>query len=187
MTRGRWRWAGLAATAPCVLLLAALPVGFAMELGKQTRLRITNRSARPLRVTPLRTADAPDRFTLVVPSLHPLLPLPALRAADHPLPPGASLAFHHRARRGAFLLAVREPDGPLRVAALPAEAAGPDSPASREIVLLDATPLGPAPPGVEAAAASRPQILGWALLLAAPLGSALFLVLYRNSRPRAVS
>jgi hypothetical protein len=152
-----------------------------MELGKQTRLRITNRSSRPLRVTPLRYGlDGPDRFELVVPSLQPLLPLPSLRAAEHFVPPQGTLVLHHRARRAAFVLAVREPDGLLRVAALSPEAGGPDTPAGREITLLDSTPLGPASAGMAAAAASHPHVLGWGLLLAGPLGTLLFLRLRKS-------
>ncbi|HEX7898249.1 MAG TPA: hypothetical protein VF950_10850 [Planctomycetota bacterium] len=164
-------WAGLALTAPCVVLLAALPVGFVMELGKQIRLRIVNRTTRPVRVTVVgvgRDPAAPPRVAAI--TLHPILPLPAFRAVDLLLEPGASRTLFYSGRQVApRLLAVR--DAELAELPLPPAAAKRDVETGREIVIDASTPLAPASEETRAALDGHTQAWPWAVLLAGPLGT----------------
>ena len=172
-------WAGLALTAPSVVLLAALPVGFVMELGKQIRIRVVNRTGRPLRVTLVgvgRDPQAPPRVAAL--TLHPLLPLPAFRAVDLLLEPGASRALLYSGRRVApVLFAVR--DGELAEIALPPAAAARDVETGREILIEASTPRAPASASTRAALDAHSQAWPWAGLLAGPLGTLAFLRLRR--------
>jgi hypothetical protein len=168
-------WAGLALTAPCVVLLAALPVGFVMELGKQIPLRVVNRTDRPVRVTLVglgRDPRAEPRVAAL--TLHPVLPLPALRAVDLPLPPGASRTLLYSGRRVApLLLAVR--DGELAEVLLPPASAARDVETGRVFEIDASTPRAPASPSTRAALDGHSQAWPWAGLLAGPLGTAAFL------------
>ena len=176
-------WAGLVLTAPCVVLLAALPVGFVMELGKQVRLRVVNRTERPVRVTLVgvgRDPAAPPRVAAL--TLHPLLPLPAARAVDLLLEPGASRSFHYSGRQVApVVLAVR--DGALAELALPPAAAKRDVETGREIVIEASTPLAPAAPSTVAALEGHTQARPWAWLLAGPVGAFAFFRFRRALKP----
>ncbi len=178
-------WAGLALTAPCVVLLAALPVGFVMELGKQVRLRVVNRTGRPVRVTLVgvgRDPAAPPRVAAL--TVHPLLPLPAARAVDLLLEPGASRTFFYSGRQVApRLLAVR--DGELAELPLPAAAAKRDVETGREVVIDESTALAPAAPSTRAALDGHTQARPWAWLLAGPLGTFCFFRLRRALKPTA--
>lgn len=170
-------WAGLALSAPCVVLLVALPVGFVMELGKQIRLRVVNETGRPLRVT-LVGAERVAALTL-----HPLVPLPAARAVDLPLAPGATRVLHYSGRRiPPRALALREADGTLFELELPPAAARRDVETGRQIVLDASTPGHPASPATAALLDGHPQAYPWAVLLAAPLGTLAFVRLRRALR-----
>lgn len=152
--------AGLLLSAPCVLLLVALPVGFLMELGAQTRLRLVNRTGRDVAVTPV---DASGAAAL---TLHPLLPLPALRVVDLPLAAGASRVVYFNGRRTALrALSVRESSGERRELVLPPSAAKRRA----ELVLDESALLVPA-----AAPLPPPVYFPWAVFLAGPLGSFAF-------------
>lgn len=167
---------GLVLTAPFVLLLVALPVGFVMELGKQVRFRVVNAGPRPLHVTLL--ADDPLRVARQ--TIHPFLPLPAFRAVDLPLPPGAARVVYYSGRRSApRLVALRDGDV-LRELPLPAAVARRDVETGREVVLSDASPALPASPAATAALAGHTQAYPWAVLLAGPLGTLAFLRIRRS-------
>ncbi len=174
-------WAGLAATAPCVLLLIALPIGLAMELGRQVRLRIVNRTPESLRVTPLGgSREEPDTLRVAQQTLHPFLPLPAFRSEDHLLAPGEARTFYYSARASSLRsLSVRRPDGRPWQLKLPPPSARRDIESGREVVLDAAMALDPDPFHYQE---GRSPLLAWAVLLAAPLGTLAFVRLNRARR-----
>ena len=178
-------WAGLAATAPCVLLLIALPIGLAMEFGRQVRLRVVNRTEESLRITPLGgTREEPDILRVAQQSLHPLFPLPAWRTEDHLLAPGESRTLYYSA--GATILrslGVRRPDGRIWQLNLPPPIARRDVETGREVILDAAMALEPRPLHFQA---GRSPLLAWAVLLAGPLGTLAFARLNRARRRPAV-
>lgn len=160
------------ATSPCVVLLAALPVGFAVELGGQRTLTLANRAGRPLSVTPLGRARSGPTPRVLPRTLHPFLPLPVRRSADLPLAPGASIRYLYSARLAEpSHLAVREADGSLRLLALPDRA--------REIEVAPGSPLSAAEAWTAPALAADSPRLRSLLLLSAPLGTLAFLAAWR--------
>lgn len=165
-------WAGLALGAPCLLLLVALPVGFVMELGKQVRLRVVNRSGRPLRFTLVgapRDPQAPPRVAAL--TLHPFLPLPAFRAVDLTLEPGASRVLYYSGRQVAPRVLALSEGSEL---ALPPAAAKRDVESGREVVIEPATPLLPIATATREAVERHTQAYPWAVLLAGPIGAFAF-------------
>lgn len=170
---------GRLATFPFVLLLAALPVGFVMEVGKQRTLRVENRGREPLRVLVIgHRRDDPGAFRVAIRTLHPLLPLPAL-SSDVAVAPGETRRIVYSARQTVLLgVAARAPAGDWRgrLTAAPGSAGEPR-------YVLSAAPE-PAPMVVEAALRNLPSpLLAWAILLAGPAGTAVFVKLLR-ARPR---
>ncbi len=174
-------WCGLAATAPCVVLLVALPVGLAMEFGRQVRLRVVNRTDRPLSVTPLGgTREEPDTLHVAQQSLHPFIPLPAFRTEDLPLAPGEARTLYYSARATALRsLAIRMHDGRVWQLKLPPAAARRDLESGREVILNAGTALDPDPFHFQE---GRSPLFAWAVLLAGPLGTLAFLRLNRARR-----
>lgn len=167
-----------ALTFPFVLLLAALPVGFVMEIGKQRTLGIENRTGRPLHVVAVgHRRDDPGRFLVVPRTLHPLLPLPAF-SSGVTLEPGETRRVVYSARQAVVMgVAARTESGEWR-GRLTASAPGGEA----RYVLAE--PLEPAGVVVEAALGHDPsRLLAWAILLAGPAGSLVFLKLLR-AKPR---
>jgi len=163
------------ATFPFVLLLAALPVGFAMEVGKQRTLAVENRTGRPLRVVAVGHArHDPGAFLVAPRTLHPLLPLPAL-SSHLAVAPGETRRLVYSARQAVVLgLAARTDDGRWHSRLT----ARPDAGGEPRYVLAE--PLEPAAVVVEAALRNDPsRVLAWAILLAGPAGSLVFLRLLR--------
>lgn len=153
-------WLALALGAPCVVLLVALPVGFVMEIGKQIPLRVTNASGRPLRVTLLGVSKDSDVLRVAPLTMHGFLPLPALRAADVAIEPGASKVLLYSARR-------------FRPRALLAE--GRELALTGSVVIDASTPFAPASEAARKAVERHSQAYPWAGLLAGPLGTLAFL------------
>lgn len=170
------------ATFPFVLLLAALPVGFAMEVGKQRTLLVENRTQETLRATAVgHRRDDPGAFLVAPRTLHPLLPLPA-PASDVALAPGERRRLVYSARQAVLMgVAARTPSGAL-VSQL--SAGGP----AGEPVYAFVDPLRPAPLVVEAALRNDPsRLLAWAVLLSGPLGTLAFWQARRLRSPRSNS
>lgn len=163
------------ATFPFVLLLAALPVGFAMEVGKQRTLLVENRSREALHVVPVgHQRRDPGAFLVAPRTLHPLLPLPALTSGVT-VAPGETRRLVYSARQAAVMgVAARTTAGEWR-----SELTARGEPAGEPRYVL-ADPLKPAAVVVEAALRNDPsRLLAWAILLAGPAGTLLFLRLLR--------
>ena len=157
-------WLALALSAPCVLLLAALPVGFVMEIGKQAPFRVTNASGKPVRVTLVGVSRGAERLRVAPLTWHGLLPLPAFRATDLPLEPGTSRVLLYSARRfRPRSLLVREASGEARETAV-----------DGSLTLDSRTPLAPASAAAREAVERHSQAYPWAALLVGPLGTLLF-------------
>lgn len=175
-------WAGLALGAPCLVLLVALPVGFVMELGKQVRVRVVNRTGRRVAVTLVgapRDPAAPPRVAAL--TIHPLLPLPAFRAVDLPLEPGASRVLYYSGRQVAPRVLALSEGSEL---ALPPAAAKRDVESGREIVIEASTPLLPIATATREAVDAHTQAYPWAVLLAGPIGTFAFFRCRRSLNKR---
>jgi hypothetical protein len=154
-----------------------------MELGKQVRVRVVNRSGRRVAVTLVgapRDPHAPPRVAAL--TLHPMLPLPAFRAVDLPLEPGASRVLYYSGRQVAPRVLALSEGTEL---ALPPAAAKRDVESGREIVIEPATPLLPVAAATKEAVERHTQAYPWAVLLAGPLGTLLFMRLRRSLRTRS--
>ena len=163
-------------TAPFVFLTIALPVGFVMEIGKQRVVVIENRSDRAVRVTPIGRNRSDSELRVLPRTWHPLLPLPAFRAADLDLAPGATRRIVYSARQATPVgAAVREGDGALGY-------------------LDDASPtlsitgtFKPADDRIQETLRKDSPAYRWAVLLAGPLGTLVFILAWRaRRRPRTL-
>lgn len=161
-------------TAPLLLLTIALPVGFAMEIGKQASVTVENATDRPLRVTTIAQERKTSHPRVLPLTWHALLPLPALRTCDLDLAPGGSRRFPYSARQAFPVgVAVREADGSLGY--LPCEQV------LRPTVRISGRPR-PADPGITKVMELDSPAGRWAILLAGPLGTTAFLAAWRARR-----
>jgi hypothetical protein len=167
--------AGLLLSAPLAFLgLVLLPVGLLLQIGAQSALRVENRSGADLRVTPIGASRKDGRIAVLPQAVSNLLPLPALRGAEIAVRDGESRTIvYKRSEVRPTALAVR--DGSGRLLQQPVA-----DRASVAIGRLESLP--PAPPEVEALAASSPQLPRWGVVGAGALGLASFLQLLRLRR-----
>ena len=166
---------GLVLTAPFAFLgLVLLPVGFLLQIGSQSVLRVTNGTDRTLWVTPLGTHRKDGRRAILRQAMSGLAPLPALRGADLRVEPGATrtLVYKPGEYRASGLVA-RDASGDARQV--------PPGP-SRDLRIERFVDLPAAPPELAALSRESPQLLPWLVVATGVMGLAAFLQLLRVRR-----